>query len=222
MELKTIALFGGTFDPVHIGHLRTALEVQQALQLTEMRLLPCKIPPHRPPPLANSAHRLTMLRLATEHSLLRVDDREMNREGTSYTIDSLMSARREYPEVSLSFVVRLDVFLTLPSWHQWENLIKVAHCIVTLHKGEKFPETGAISQFYKAHTKAPEYLKKEAFGGVIPLIIPTFEISAQRIRTLLKEQESPQFLFPEKVYKYVQKHKLYGYTQASKKVKTGG
>ena len=131
-----IGIFGGTFDPVHFGHLRPALDVKQALGLREMRLIPCFSPPHRQQPVANPGQRLTMLRAAVgEEPELLVDNREMKREGVSYMVDTLSSLREEFGDEPLCLVLGSDAFLQLDGWHRWREIIELAHIVVTHRPG---------------------------------------------------------------------------------------
>ena len=132
-----IGILGGTFDPVHFGHLRLAVEMYQDLGLQEVRLVPCRIPPHRNAPQASPEQRLAMLRLAIEHELgLRVDQRELQRDGPSYMVDTLQSLRDELgPDTPLSLILGMDAFDDIDTWHRWEELIQLAHFIVIQRPG---------------------------------------------------------------------------------------
>ena len=129
---KGIALFGGTFDPIHIGHLQSALEVQQYLDLLAVRLIPSFIPPHRESLGSEAEQRLEMVRIAVQNNpALEVDDREILRQGPSYTYDTLTSIRDEVgPDVALIMVLGLDSFVTLSTWHRWRDLLASAHILV--------------------------------------------------------------------------------------------
>jgi nicotinate-nucleotide adenylyltransferase len=151
---KSLGLFGGTFDPIHFGHLRAALEIYQNLKLDEMRIIPCKQPPHRPIPKAAPLDRIEMVRNAVINTPLMLDDREMHRDGPSYTVDTLMSFRREFPRASLCLLVGVDTFLGLTSWHQWEKIIQLANIMVMHRHGWTVPDTGIIAELLQ--TYAPE------------------------------------------------------------------
>ena len=139
---RSLAIFGGTFDPIHFGHLRTALELMQRLEFDELRMLPCHMPPHRDNPLAAPSQRLGMLQLAVQEvSELGVDDREIERGGVSYMVDTLQSFRDELgASVSLSLVVGMDSFLTLPKWYEWERIPDLAHIVVVARPGSERPQ----------------------------------------------------------------------------------
>ncbi len=134
---RRIGIFGGTFDPVHNGHLRTALEVAELLAFDELRLVPASVPPHRGAPLATAAERLRMLQLAADaHPGFVVDDRELVRGGASYTIDTLRSLRAELGEtVRLCLIVGMDAFAAIDTWKEWRALGDHAHIVVVQRPG---------------------------------------------------------------------------------------
>src|SRR5210317_2209069 len=123
-----IGVFGGTFDPIHFGHLRSALEICESLDLKEIRFIPCRIPPHRGEPVADPMQRMAMVRaaLAGQPDMI-LDDREIKREGPSYMVDTLESLRSEFTTEPLCLVLGMDAFLGLSSWHRWKDLLTLAH-----------------------------------------------------------------------------------------------
>ena len=132
--MKPIGIFGGTFDPIHYGHLRTAFELLQTLDFEAVRFVPCGDPPHRGVTFASAALRLEMVRAATrDEPRFVVDDRELRREGPSYSIDTLMSLREEFPDRSLCLITGMDAFLGLPTWHRSDEILDFAH--MWLHTG---------------------------------------------------------------------------------------
>jgi len=143
-ERRKIGIFGGTFDPIHIGHLRMALELKEQLGLDEMRLLPCHQPPHRDAPQVSSVQRVEMLRIALQDCPeLQLDERELLRDKPSYTYDTLMELRAELgSEVSLVLCMGEDAFAGLPTWYRWQELIRLAHLVVIARPGWNIPESG--------------------------------------------------------------------------------
>ena len=126
--MQPIGLFGGAFDPIHYGHLRTAFELWQALKLTELRFMPTGNPPHRDPLMASAELRLHMVRAAgAGQPAFIVDDREVRRSGISYSVDTLIEMRAEFPDRSLCLLLGMDAFLGLPNWHRWRELFDLAH-----------------------------------------------------------------------------------------------
>ncbi len=215
---KAIGIFGGTFDPIHSGHLRAALEVFQGLKLDEMRLIPCHVPPHRAMPIASGVERLEMTRLSVLNSALQVDDQEMGREGPSYTVDTLQDLRKKFYKSALYLVVGVDAFLNISSWHQWEKLIQLANIVVIHRTGWDFPEQGEMMNFLKEHlltfnasNAGNADIHAFSSGKVIMQTITSLDIQASRIRNMIALGESPQFLLPDQVLKYIQKNGLYGY-----------
>ena len=145
--MNPIGIFGGTFDPIHYGHLRTAFELLQALRLTEVRFMPAGNPPHRESPVANAEVRLQMVMAATEgqHGFL-VDDREIRREGPSYSVDTLATLRAEHPDRSLCLIVGMDAFLGLPKWYQWREILQLSHVVVAHRPGWRAPGMGPLGR----------------------------------------------------------------------------
>ena len=127
---------GGTFDPIHYGHLRTGFELLQALKLAELRFMPAGNPPHREGTIASNEQRLAMVLTATEgQAQFVVDDREMRKSGPSYSVETLAELRQEYPDRPLCLIIGMDAFLGLPKWHQWRELLDLAHLVVAHRPG---------------------------------------------------------------------------------------
>ncbi len=143
MPEAPIGLFGGTFDPIHYGHLRTAFELLQALKLSQVRFLPTGSPPHREVPMAEPVLRLQMVRAAVAaQSGFVVDDREIRRQGLSYSIDTLTELRADFPQHSLCLLLGMDAFLGLPTWHRWREIFELCHVVVAHRPGWKAPMMG--------------------------------------------------------------------------------
>jgi nicotinate-nucleotide adenylyltransferase len=207
-----IGVFGGTFDPIHIGHLRTGLELCEHLGLDEMRFMPCGDPPHREPPGTPAGHRLAMARLAIEgESLLRVDDREVRREGLSYSIDSVAHLREEIgARVPLCLCVGLDSLVNLNTWHRWRELADYAHILVAVRPGWSRPETGEVADWLAGRRvdDARQLLQSPA-GGVHITEMTLLPVSATEIRDALAAGRSIRYLTPNSVIDYIRDHNLY-------------
>lgn len=206
-----VGIFGGTFNPVHCGHLRLALEVRQALAMDEVRLLPCHQPPHREEPGASSAQRADMLRLALAACPeLQLDERELLRGGPSYSLDTLRSLRAELgPEVSLSWILGSDSFATLDRWHRWRELLEWGHLIVVLRPDWPLPDSGPVAELLAGSGAGPERLESHAAGAVVVQPLRLLPISATEIRAQIAAGESPQFLLPDSVWQFIQQQGLY-------------
>ena len=203
-----IGVYGGTFDPVHFGHLRTAIEVKEQLGLQEIRLVPCRKPPHRPQPVADPNLRLQLLELATENEPgLVVDARELQRPGPSYTVDTLASMREEIGISALALIVGMDAFAGIPAWHQWEVLFDLAN-IVVMHRPGYIPKI------------PPEIAKVGRSVGITELLsaqhgclyfqeVIQMDISASMIRRLIEQGRSVRYLLPDAVLQLIKRRGLY-------------
>jgi len=207
-----IGILGGTFDPVHFGHLRPALDVQQALGLEEVRLVPCNIPPHRPQPVASRAQRVAMLQAAaSQHPVLRVDTREFDREGPSYTLDTLKSFREEMGETGLCLLLGLDAFISLPAWYHWRELIDFCHMVVMTRPGAEVPEEGELADFTSQHRVADAALLETGISGMLVFHpVTQLDISGTQVRRLLGKGQDAGFLLPQGVLDIIRREKLYG------------
>ena len=196
-----IGIFGGTFDPIHYGHLRTALEVLQRLSLTKVCFVPCANPPHRDAATVAGASRLDMVRAAVaDQSSFVVDDREFKRKGPSYSVDTLGSLRTENPSVSLCLLMGMDSFLGLPDWYHWEEIMTLAHIVVAHRPGWRVPEDGALGELLRERgTEEVASLHDSPCGRVFVTPVTQLEISATELRASLMAGVDPKFLMPDSV-----------------------
>lgn len=208
---KAIGILGGTFDPIHFGHLRTALELYQAFDLAEVRLIPCYQPVHRKLPVASPEQRLAMVRAAIENEpALSVDDCEILRKGPSYMIDTLETLREKIPQTPLCLIMGIDALLNFPSWHRWKEILELAHLIVAHRPQYHLPQTGIIADLVKqCLTQQPESVHKHLAGHIVLHPVTPLEISATDIRKQIAMGQSPHFLLPDNVYNYIQQHGVY-------------
>jgi nicotinate-nucleotide adenylyltransferase len=208
---KCTGFFGGTFDPIHHGHLRLALELKQQLALDEMYLVPCYIPPHRTSPSVDAQQRLTMLQLAlADCPELRWDARELQRESPSYTYDTLRELRGEFgEEASLSWCMGMDSFVTLDTWHRWQELLDLAHLVVVARPGWELPRQGPIAEMIAQHRADLSEIRSAAAGKLVILEQRLLPISATEIRAQIKAGASPQFLLPDAVWNYIREQGFY-------------
>ncbi|MGR9101075.1 MAG: nicotinate-nucleotide adenylyltransferase [Gammaproteobacteria bacterium] len=206
-----IGVYGGTFDPVHYGHLRTALEVKEALGLSEMRLIPCFIPPHRGEPSAAAESRLEMLKLSVQGlEGFTVDARELERGGPSYMVDTLKSLKDDFGPSSLFLIVGSDAFSKLTSWHRWRNLFDFAHVVVMSRPGARHAADGLDSFFRERWAESLSGLKEKQCGRLYFQEVTQLAISATGIRRMLKNGRSPRFLLPDAVLEHIARERLYG------------
>jgi nicotinate-nucleotide adenylyltransferase len=208
---KPIGILGGTFNPIHHGHLRLALELYERLDLAEVRLIPSARPPHREPPSISAELRLQMAKIAVaEVSGLRVDDRELQRVGLSYMVDTLGSLRLEYPHTPIFLILGMDAFMTLPHWHQWEKFITLAHLLVVRRPGKILPMVHLMRDFLNTYqVRSVTELLQQPAGHILVQEIPALTISATQIRGLIANGKNPHYLLPESVLNFIHTHHLY-------------
>ena len=207
-----VGVFGGTFNPVHYGHLRSAPELVEHLDLAECRLMPSAQPPHRDAPACSAEHRAAMVELAVRgEPRLVCDRRELERDAPSYTVDSLQEMRGELGAGhSLVLVVGCDALLGLPTWHRWQVLLDLAHIVVLARPGWHLPDTGDMGAWLARHRlQDAAALRERPFGGVHVESLRPLDISATEIRRLLKSGKSARYLLPEQVLDYIEANKLY-------------
>jgi nicotinate-nucleotide adenylyltransferase len=203
--MQPIGLFGGTFDPIHYGHLRTAFELWQALRLTEVRFLPTGSPPHREQPLASAELRLAMVRAAVAgEPAFVVDDREVRRSGISYSVDTLTELRAEFPRRSLCLLLGMDAFLGLPNWHRWRELFELAHVVVAHRPGWKAPTSGPLGEvMVDRGTGTIRELHEKPAGRIYVHAVTQLEISSTELRASLIAGQDPRYLMPDEVRRIV-------------------
>lgn len=207
-----IGLLGGTFDPIHIAHLRTAIQAREQLGLSEVRLMPNHIPPHRATPDSAPEHRLAMTRLAAAATPgLTVDQRELNRTTPSYTVDTLIELRAELgPTRPLCFIMGMDSLCSLDKWHRWQELLDYAHLVVS-HRPGWTPELNpTLAGLYNSHgTQDRETLHLISGGHIFLLDNPELEVSSTQIRDCIRRGNNPQYLLPDAVANYIRQQGLY-------------
>jgi nicotinate-nucleotide adenylyltransferase len=206
-----IGIFGGTFDPVHFGHLRAALEAREKLALDDFRLLPAGTPPHRSGTLAPARHRLAMLRLAVAGVPgFSVDDREIRREGNSYMVDTLAEIRKTAGDAPLLLMIGQDSANTLDSWHEWKRIYGLAHLVIMRRPDSRPSWTGELrEQMQRRIVRQPDQLKRQSAGLVLQLAVTQLAISSTGIRKQLQAGQSPRFLLPGAVLEYIRQNELY-------------
>ena len=210
---QAIGVFGGSFDPVHFGHLRAALEIALTFGLDTVRLVPNHQPPHRSAAYVSTAHRVAMLKRAIRQSdQLVLDDRELRRKGPSYTFDTLSSLRQEFgPSTPIIFALGADAFKKIDSWHRASELLEIAHIAVLSRPGTEMNEATARSlPFNPNWVETPQSLTTTPQGRLFKLEMTPLAISSTRIRAQISRGWSPDFLLPESVCRYIQEHGLYG------------
>lgn len=213
-----IGVYGGTFDPIHYGHLRPALDVLQSLKLTEVRFIPCGQPGHRSNPVATAKQRLSMVCSAIEgESCFRLDDREISHTNPCYTIDTLLSLRKELIDVPICLIVGIDAFMQFDSWHRWNEILDLVHLVITQRPGWQIPTTKgttilskSIKKLIKEHCiDDPKMLHGNKSGKILFQNVTQIDISSTKIRGLIQQGNSMRYLLPESVAEIIHKQKIY-------------
>lgn len=210
---QPIGILGGTFDPIHCGHLRFAQEAVRALALAELRFIPAGVPPHRPAPLTSAQHRLEMVKRAVGGlAKLTLDEREIAKTAPCYTVETLASLRGELGAGRpLCLLLGADAFLGLPGWHKWRELFRLAHVVAASRPG--FDALGAAPELHAEvktrEAKNADALREKASGAVFFLSMAALDVSSTRIRQALLAGDAAADLLPPAVLDYIQNHKLY-------------
>ena len=207
-----IGILGGTFDPVHYGHLRTALEVQQALSLDEVRFIPCSEPPHRNKPVAEPLQRLAMVRAAIAgQDKFVADDREIRRGGSSYMVDTLASLKKDFSDKSLCLILGTDAFNGLAQWHRWQEIFNLTNIVVMQRSGMRGQielNNRLLLQLKECIIDA-DNLKIKQNGAVCFVPVTQLDISATKIRQQWQQNIDNQFLLPDSVLTLIQQQNIY-------------
>ncbi|WBM69604.1 nicotinate-nucleotide adenylyltransferase [Buttiauxella sp. WJP83] len=210
---RLTALYGGTFDPIHYGHLKPVEALAKQVALQHVTIMPNNVPPHRQQPLANSQQRKAMVELAIAGKpLFRLDDRELQRETPSYTVETLEQLRAEIGATQpLAFIIGQDSLLNLQRWHRWETLLTLCHLLVCQRPGYSLTmNTPAEQQWLDAHlTSSVEQLHAQPAGKIFLAQTPLYDISATNIRQRLEQHQPCDDLLPPAVAEFIRQHHLY-------------
>jgi nicotinate-nucleotide adenylyltransferase len=212
-----IGILGGTFDPIHYGHLRLAQEALEQCNLSEVRFIPGGTPPHRSAPHAAAQQRLDMVRLAaSDNTAFIVDEREIHRNDPCYTVDTLTELRAELgTQQPLCLLMGGDAFLSLHTWHAWEKLFELAHIVVMQRPGRKVEahtaetDPGLHSRYHQHVKNSAAALHATPAGAVLVIDMPALDISATDIRQRCAEGKNIRYLLPDTVADYIHSHHLY-------------
>ena len=196
-----IGIFGGTFDPIHYGHLRTALELLQRLSLAQVLFVPSARQPLRDPSVAPVSTRLAMVRAAVRgEPRFSVDTRELERPGPSYTVDTLESLRGDHGQRSLCLLLGMDAFLSLPRWRRWEELPGLANIVVAHRPGWQPPGEGPLADLLeRCGAESVTDLHEPGAGRVLVTPVTQIDVSASGIRQSTATGEDPRYLVPDSV-----------------------
>lgn len=207
-----VGILGGTFDPVHCGHLRIALEVLEVCGLSQVRLIPNAQSPLRDSPRASSADRLAMLQVALEgEARFIVDTRELDRASPSFTVETLAELRDELGDVPLCFILGADAFSQFHCWHDWPRILELAHLVVAQRPGCDIvlEDEDLASAYRQRRTDDVQTLHKRPAGTIYVCEVTQLAVSATQVRDRVQQGQSARWLVPDGVWEYIQQHRLY-------------
>ncbi|MGC1182265.1 nicotinate-nucleotide adenylyltransferase [Legionella sp.] len=210
--MDSLAIFGGTFDPIHNGHLQTSLNIQTHFKFDSYVFLPCKIPITKPPPLANTQQRIKMIQLAIkDYPSLNIDLREITRDSPSYMVETLESFRLEFPQAAITLIMGYDSFSLLPTWYQWKKLITLGNILVINRNDFYRPQLSELLQNFlkKYQCKEKTAILKNQSGAIFFFNAGYYEISSTKIREEIKQGKEVDSKLPKAVYHYIRDEGLY-------------
>ncbi|WP_051678485.1 nicotinate-nucleotide adenylyltransferase [Thiomicrospira pelophila] len=211
---QLIGVYGGTFDPIHYGHLRPALDVLNQLELDHVRFIPCFIPVHRAHPQVSSEQRCRMIELAIANQPnFILDKREIERQGPSFMVDTLRSLKQDFPHARLVLMMGTDAFAKFLSWHESETILELAHLAIMHRPNEPLPSQGALAQLLEARLvnqlPSSSSSSNQQAGQIVEVEVTQLDLSATRLRELLKNGQAVDYLMPPCVINYIKQHQLY-------------
>ena len=217
--MRLIGILGGTFNPIHFGHLRMAQEIADTLQLKQVLFVPAANPPHKESPNVSSAKRAEMVELAIEgNTLFKLDIRELGREGASYTIDTLISLRSEMDaeqnsHTAFCLMMGSDAFVKFNTWHRWKEILDYCHIILVqrpIDSKDKSALASDLANLLQDHyTENIDDLSSRPAGFILMQHITALSISSTAIRNAFKHRQVPHYLMPETVIHYIKANALY-------------
>jgi len=209
---KNIAIMGGTFDPIHNGHVETAKETAAWLNVEELTLLPAHIPPHKSTTAASALHREAMVKLICQQQpLFQLDNRELKRYSASYTVTSLQEIKQEHPESRVFFIIGMDSLLNFTRWHKWQTILSLSHIVVNIRPGYQLNQiNNETQQLLKKHQidNLNEINQQDA-GGIIFHQNQSLNISSSEIRQQLSSNKFDNNHLAETVRRYIIQKNLY-------------
>ncbi len=211
IQQQALGFLGGTFDPVHFGHLRPALEICEALSLKQLILMPNHIAPHKSASHCSALQRCKMVELAIQDQpKIGIDRRELNRAKPSYTIDTLKELKKQHPHTPICFIMGMDSLISFNSWHQWHEILNYCHLIVSQRPGWRCEFNEQVQALLDQHKSTnPHDLHNLQAGKIYFQTTSQLDISSSEIRQLLNNNISIDYLVPEAVNSYIKQHKLY-------------
>jgi len=207
-----LGIFGGSFDPIHFGHIKSALALLERFDFEQIRFIPCQLSPHKESAHASVSHRWQMLNLVcSSHEKFIADNRELKRQAPSYTIDTLLELREEFGEQEvLVLVIGVDAFLSFCKWHRYEEILSQCHILLMQRTGYSMPGSGCEKEYYDLKSsKDFKMLSSTPCGNIYTSELEKFDISSTTIRKIISQGQQPKYLLPGNVWNYIRRNKLY-------------
>ncbi len=210
-----IGVFGGTFNPIHLGHLRTALEVLERFKMQKILFVPSSIPPHKEKhEMASTIHRLKMVNLAvTGNPNFAVSETEIHRRGKSYSIDTIRALKKEYPEDKIAFIMGIDAFMEINTWHKHREIF--SECDFIVHSRGGVTKTGGLQtvpaelkSLFKKRGNSRELVHSSG-NKLFFTEVTSLNISASSLREMVRGGRSIRYLTPRRVMEYIHENNLY-------------
>jgi len=211
-RVETLGILGGTFDPIHYGHIKPTIKSAKVLGLSQVLLLPAHIPPHKSNTIANVQQRTAMVELACQsHSLFTVDLRELKRNSFSYTVTTLKEIKKQYPATTLCFFMGMDSLLNFTKWHHWQEILTLCHLIVNARPGYDLTQLNSATRALLAlhQIDSPCEINQQSSGGILMTKHTELNISSTELRHKFKQNLSCQHLLPINIIDYIKSQKLY-------------
>jgi len=205
-----IGILGGTFDPIHFGHIRPALEVSEKLNLDKVWLMPNHIPPHKASTCVSTEQRLEMVQLVCDqYNEFDLCDIEAKRDCPSYLVTTLKQLRDEHPNDEFYFIMGMDSLVSLPSWYEWRSIFTLCHIVVSERHGWCLKPDSAIYEEYEHRLTQTNQIQTQGTGLIIPVKIAPQPYSSTEIRHQLLNGIIPENALPRKIIKFIQHNSLY-------------
>ena len=212
MSNNELGIFGGTFDPIHNGHIQSVLTTAKHLAISKVLLVPAHIPPHKNNVIANSQHRLKMAEMVCQHQpLFSCDARELKRDLPSYTVDTLKEISQSYPKQTLYLFIGMDSLLNFTTWHQWQTILTLCHVVVSSRPSYSNEQMNqATKQLLAQHqVTTVDRLKQTPSGKIYIYQQADFSVSSTNIRQKLQQKSERLNDLPEYISQYINVHQLY-------------
>ena len=207
-----LGIFGGSFDPPHFGHIKSALELLERFDFEQIHLIPSQLSPLKKNVHASASHRWQMVSLVcNSHEKLIADDRELKRQAPSYTIDTLLELREEFGELqSIVLIIGIDAFVSFCKWHRYEEILSLSHILLMQRPGYSMPKSGCETEFYDLNNVQDfNILMDSPHGKIFLSNLEKTDVSSTIIRNIISAGKQPKYLLPGNVWNYIRRNNLY-------------